>query len=416
MSKITRKEIIKDFLEINEIFKQEFPNEVINRKYYTSHSKYGWKFETLFKDFTELKQLALKDSIQVLDKDKKIFKLTKEISDLKEQKDYLLKEHLLEELVLDTFNKNLESFDFDKIKIDNSIDKKIYTDKIAVMNLNDWHVGEVVDGTEVLGINTFNKDIFVERADRIFNRFLTYCEKIGITEINLNFLGDLLSGMIQDESNETADLNIVESMFFVYSYIMNKLAWLSEHVNKIKINFLVGNHGRILKKNAKPFYKKKAILNWEYVLGRQIESTLKLIASEDKISINVPKSPFIVDEVNGTKFLLMHGDILSKGGSKSFAGLPFYGFTMNAAKFWGLLSHVGTNFESTFKNVICGHYHTSDATPIFTGGKLWVSACLCGETEFSLYEVKMKSFIEQLLLVVDNRGHIDGEINIRGLE
>jgi hypothetical protein len=417
MSKEIKKLIIDEFKKIQKKFNDEYPGEIITRNYYTTNSKYGYKYASHFKTFGELKELSSGKDEKTLDNDKKIFILNKEINNLKSEKNKLLEKTILEDQVLTKFEECINDISFDSLKIDNSIDETIFLEKKAMFNISDWHVGEVVNKDEMLSINEYNKEIFIERMDLVFSRLIAYCKKIDVKDIIINSLGDILCGMIQEDNEKTQDLDIIESLFFCQEYIVRKLIELSKHFNKIKINFLIGNHGRIVNVGSKkPFFKKKAQLNWEYVLGKNIQTIFNLIENT-KITINVPKSAFIIEEVNGTKFLLLHGDIMSGAGSGGFAGIPLYSLASSSAKFYGVLSHIGLEPDQhPFKHIIMGHYHTSSQIPIFNGGKLWINGCICGETEFSLMKIKSKAMIEQLLLLIDDDGKIDGEINIRGLK
>jgi len=280
--------------------------------------------------------------------------------------------------------------------------KKNSSDKTGILICSDWHVGERVRAEAVHGLNEYNKNIFVQRADHVLAKFVGYCKKIGITEIHLWFLGDLISGFIHDESSFDFDLDPVQSMFYCQDYITEKLNWLAKQFNRIDITIVVGNHGRVGKK---PTYKRKVELNYEYVLARQLRMYFDHVQGRKrKIHINVPESPFEIINVNGTNFLIEHGEMMSRA-SNSFAGIPFYGLSMVAVKKIFLSKKI-----NEVRHIIIGHLHNSAKIPITNGGYLWINSSLIGLNEFSIGRNYTDNRISQLMLVVDRAGEIDGEM------
>ena len=433
-----KKEIIEDYMNTFRKWKILFPGkEFMTRNFFLENGTTGYNYQSIpewgrsiYKLFKEVKDLypgEFKINIPIqenknnksketsetdLKTQKTIFVLKQEIETLKKQKLQFLKKYVLEEEIISLYKEELKNFNPSALNISTKeIIPRANKNNIALMNFSDWHVGEVVIADEINDINEFNKDIFVIRCDRIFEKLINNIVFFDIQKLHLNFLGDLVTGTIHEELVENSDMSIVESLFFLEDYILSKLSLLSNYVNEIEIDWLVGNHGRFSKK---PIFKKKGILNWEYILGRQIEQLLLHINSP-KIKIKVSKSPFTIIDINSTKFFITHGDIF-RGGSGGFAGIPFYSLAQSSAKFYGMLSHVGLKVSAPFKHVITGHLHTSCAMPIFTGGKFYINACIIGSNEYSISEVKVKSMIEQLLLIVDQNGKVDYEINLRGLE
>lgn len=415
MSKITRKEIINDFIVVNDKFRKEFPNEVINRKYYTSNSKYGWKFENVFKDFTELKQIALKDSIQNLDNEKKIFKLKQEVSDLKEQKDFLIDKDNAEEKLLRTFKEHLSKLDLSNLNVDKTF-FEIKTKKESILQISDIHAGETVKLSEMFGINEYTIEIMKNRLDRIFNDFIFHNKEFGITNTHLFFLGDIFSGEIHKELERTNEENIVEIFFILQNYFVEKLLYLANFFNNIKVVFIVGNHGRIMQ--GKPYYKEKVKMNYEYLFGKQMQTIFDILQKNDKdkkIEIDVPESAFVIKEVNGRKFLLNHGEIFTGKGSGGFAGIPYYSIVASAAKFYGALQQIGFNPEyNGFSDVCIGHLHSNAIVSLFNGGNMYVNGSIIGTSEYSLYQMKSVSKIVQNMIVVNNFGNVHCYIPLYG--
>ena len=224
----------------------------------------------------------------------------------------------------------------------------------------------------------------------------------------------MLAGTIHDELARNNDLNEVEALLYLQPYLIKKFSELTEIFNRIDVEVIVGNHGRLLP--GKPYYKKKTIMNYEYLLGMQLKMYFDLLRNNkknNKININVPKSAFIVKEINGNKFLVTHGDILSGQGSGGFAGIPFYSICMSSSKLYGILHQIGYTEDIRLDNIIMSHLHSTAKIPIFNGGICYVGGCVIGTNEYSLVKMRSVAKREQLMLIVDDFGDIISEINIK---
>ena len=133
-----------------------------------------------------------------------------------------------------------------------------------------------------------------------------------------------------------------------------------------------------------------------------------------KITIDVPESPFTIKEVNGCRFLVTHGDILSGGGSGGFAGISYYSLASSSAKMLGALSQIGDIEGLVFNNIIMGHLHSTASVSLFQGGVLFINGCLIGTNEFSLHKMKSIAKVEQTMLIVNSKGRVINNITLFG--
>ena len=177
---------------------------------------------------------------------------------------------------------------------------------------------------------------------------------------------------------------------------MNKFYDFGKIYKNIKIVCLSGNHPRLPEKIQ---HKKKNINNFEYILGSMIKHSLSL---QKNISVILPKSIFMLDDVLGKKYLLMHGDTLS-GGSSSFGGIAYYSLSSGAAKLYGALEKANISVTN-FNSIMMGHLHAFSFIPIFQGGHILINASLIGTSEFSLNKIKTVSSIEQCMAILTKEG------------
>lgn len=404
-------QIISNVREVNKNYIEQFPDNVcLTRDYYRSNGKFSEKeVNKIFGSFDNLKKEAFPE-LDSLSYKKKIHTLENENASLKKENNSILKTSIEEETLLEIYKENLV---LDPKYSINYSRKNTKSNKDFLLCISDLHLGEVVIPEQVNFVNSFNKDIAIERLNTLFDKVIKYAKKIIVKDLHIEFNGDLFHGDIHLENQRNADLNVIESIFFLQKYITIKLCELTEHFDNIWCDVIVGNHARIMQ--GKPYFKEKVQMNWEYIFGKQLQAYFDLLQNDkraSKVHINVPESVFIIKKVKNTNFLVTHGDILSGGGTGGFSGLPSYGITMSSAKMYGVLHQIGVEKDTRFDHCLMGHLHTTAKIPIFNGGFAFLNGCICGTNEYSLFKIRSVAKTEQLLLILDDDG-IDGEINVR---
>jgi len=408
-----KEEIVKDITLWNSKFLHEFPDlNIITRDYYRSNGKYkDTQINKYFGSFKNaVKEIFNKDELDSISYKKRIHVLEEQNKAYEKENQKLIKSEVVEDTLIQEFQKRLSSGilieNIKEIKIPKG--KKEVKKKEAILTISDIHLGELINAIEINGINEYNSDIMKERLDRIFYYFIYYCKKYEIKTVNILLLGDLLSGGHVPELMKYNEFSDVEALFILQEYFCNKLVEIQDNFSEIKVEILAGNHSRI--PEGKPEYKKAAIVNYEYILAKQLKIFFDLIQKdnkEKKIKINVNESLFKVIDIADRKFLITHGHILSNG-SNSFAGIPYYGLAMSASKIEGAFKQ----FESlNFSDILIGHLHclSKVKTPF---GNLYINGSIIGVNEFALFKMKVTSTPEQLMLIVED-GFVNSEITLR---
>jgi UDP-2,3-diacylglucosamine pyrophosphatase LpxH len=392
--KVTKNQLVEDLQRIIKKYQKEFPEskQSITRDYYRKYGKYNSEYDEIFGSFDNFKN-QIKEDIDNIEIEKKIKILTDNVSDLKRDKEKLLKNEIKNEQFLEEFKSKINP-----ISINKHVPKivQLHREKEIALILSDWHLGETVNAEELGYINSFNKKILFERADEIFEQFHRHCKNIGINKIRVYLLGDLLSGNIHEELRNTNEETVVESMLSLHDYLIQKFYDFGSLYKKTKIICLTGNHPRMTEKAQ---HKKKALNNFEYILGNMIQHSLK---EQKNIEVIVPKSTFVLDSILGKNYLLMHGDGLSSG-SGGFGGIAYYALASGAAKLYGALEKANIN-ETRFNSIIIGHLHSFSFIPIFQGGHILINASLIGTGEYALNKIRTVSSIEQSMAVITEEG------------
>lgn len=244
-----------------------------------------------------------------------------------------------------------------------------------VLLLTDLHVGETVDGTAMHGVNRYDVDVFLARIETLYERMISICfgalRGYKFEELRIYCLGDLINGSygsMHDELIVTEASNLMETVYGAAYVLVQFVARMLEHFERIVICAAPGNHGRMVgRKN----WAKLPELNWDLVVP-QIASTY--FAGEPRVQFKIPQSFFFLDEVRGQTFLGAHGHQV-----RGWAGIPWYGLN----RFFGNLTEVLESKDQRVDHVVLGHFHT-EAISDRIKGEMIAGPCLKGADEYTL--------------------------------
>lgn len=206
----------------------------------------------------------------------------------------------------------------------------------AVLILSDLHMGKKTP--------TFNIDVFkrrlkglVEKINEILNDYLR--EAYEINTLKVICVGDLVDG---DSIYKTQPWHLDENvMYQIYRTGVPMLTWMlaefSLMFDKVSVDFVPGNHGRVGKFEPEE-------LNFDTILAESI----KLAMSQFKnVEINVEWDWYKVIDIEGRKFLATHGEII-----RMYLNIPWYGMVQKAMRWQGSL-------PEDWEYLILGHFHVS---------------------------------------------------------
>ena len=332
-------------------------------------------------------------------------KTAEEVSDFeKQQVSYWKKQYNnlkttseLEEEILRIFTESFEAYTPVKYLANCNAPKSTGTSEELVLLLSDFHAGEEVNPTEMLGMNEYNMDIMFARVQKIYTALDSILNKMsGYTykKINIFALGDMVSGIIHEELLQgTCTVDQVVMTAEILSEMVYKLSQRFEEVEFIGV---VGNHGRF---NKAPNFKKK-YNNFDYLLYKMIEAKC---CNLENVYFNIPKAGIAVKKIFEWNFLLMHGD-----GINSFGGIPFYGIRRTDAQISQLLT-VNKDF---YPHYVCmGHFHTTNIMEKI-GGKIIMNGTLKGGDEYALGKMFTGGDAKQLLLSIHPKHGLTWEMSL----
>lgn len=195
---------------------------------------------------------------------------------------------------------------------------------VAVALLSDVHAEEEVTPASVNGLNEYNLSIAEERLEKFFRTTarLTEIERGGakIDTLILWLGGDLLSGMIHEELMETSKKTPTQMILWLQDRVMDGIATLKPHFDKILIPTSYGNHGRTTKK---PRHATGAAHSYEWLMYKILEGRY---AGDSQVEWQVADSYFNYVRVYDRTLRFHHGDNLRYNG-----GIGDIGIAVNKA-------------------------------------------------------------------------------------
>jgi hypothetical protein len=258
---------------------------------------------------------------------------------------------------------------------------------IVIAALSDWHIEETVEAETVNQRNSYDLTIAKKRAFRTFEKivYLTNMTR-SITNVKtcvLAVLGDLISGYIHEELQESNSCSPTEALLEVSKIFQAGVDYLIKHggFEHIQIVAKLGNHSRTSPRiKFSTSYKN----NFEWLLFHFLKQVLEE-RYKGKVSVVVDNAYHTYREYFGHTIRIYHGDYIKYNG-----GIGDIGASVNKAiSTWQKEQHADLD--------IFGHWHR------FLDNRTWVS---CGSLiGYNAFAVSIKAAYEppsQTLFLIDS--------------
>lgn len=220
--------------------------------------------------------------------------------------------------------------------------------------LSDTHFDEVVEPSEINGLNAYNRRIAEQRlrawAENAVKIARHYMSGLSFDGVVLMLGGDIFSGDIHEELKETNEDTVLGSLLHWSEQIAAAIDLVSSEFGKVHVPCVMGNHGRL---SRKPRMKLRARTNLDWLLGKMLE---RHFAKNKNVTFNISDNADVLVPVYKWNHLLSHGDQVSGGGGIGGIWPPI--MRMKARKAQRAMD-VGTPFQTMW----IGHWHQYISTP-----------------------------------------------------
>lgn len=177
---------------------------------------------------------------------------------------------------------------------------------------SDWHWDEVVDPMQIEGLNTYNRQIAHDRADRLFTNTLdlTLNHMSGTKYEGMVFGlgGDMLSGNIHEELRRSNAAPILDSVLDLARKLEEGIRLFAGEFDDIYVPCVVGNHGRL---DRKPQAKDKVRDNYDWLLYQVLKG---FCGDLENVYFEISDAADIEWQIYSTRYRLTHGDQISSSG------------------------------------------------------------------------------------------------------
>ena len=212
----------------------------------------------------------------------------------------------------------------------------------------DWHVEETVDPRTVNGLNEYSLEIAERRIAQFFHSTLRLVEieRSGtkIENLVLVLLGDMMTGYIHDELQESNGLSPTETVLWLRQRIKGGLELLKAKggFKRILVTCSYGNHGRTTKK---PRHATGAKNSYEWMMYHMLRDDVP------GVEWMIADGYHLFFEVYGRLIRQHHGDNVQYQGGIGGLTIP----TEKAIAGW---NKARTPYLDLF-----GHHHTAQQNP-----------------------------------------------------
>lgn len=219
---------------------------------------------------------------------------------------------------------------------------------VPTLFASDWHWGEVVDPSQIGGVNEFNLEIAQRRAKRLIEQTI-YLLKSHMVNPNYPGIvfalgGDMFSGDIHEELMATNETEIMPTFLDVHGVLIWCIETLAAEFGQVFVPCVTGNHGR---NTHKIRAKGRNYTNFDWLLYQLLA---KRFENDARVKFTIPSGPDCLYKVYGHRYLLTHGDQF-RGGDGLIGCLG--PITRGDHKKRSRNNQVNQGYDT----MICGHWH-----------------------------------------------------------
>ena len=266
------------------------------------------------------------------------------------------------------------------------------------------HLQPISDAHVALLTPTYNIAVFKARLETLriamINLCLLHRKMRPIKKLVAPFLGDMGQGEQYGVQGfvEEFECGVEEQIYEVLvPEFSNFFVNLLQIYQTIEIPSVPGNHGNI-QRRSQTMSKRS---NWDTVFYRALQQAL---SKYSRIEVIIPPVAqwYMVYEINGWKFLLIHGDQII-----SYQGVPFYGIERKSMR-WK--QSIGVN--EPFDYMLTAHVHN----PNFlwnNGVPTYINGCFVSDSNFPLVRMGLKDTPIQWSMFVNRKYGVTGSYRIQ---
>jgi len=234
-----------------------------------------------------------------------------------------------------------------------------------VMLLSDEHAADIILPHQVGGLEHYDFNIALKRAETLVDSTLRFTQKIlrsyQFDTLFVLSLGDHVSGEIHKAVDHTTYRNVFRNCIATGQMQALMLRDLAPYFKNIKVICVSGNHGR---KTPKKDYQNPRD-NYDYLVA---ETAFAYCRDLVNVEFIIPDSFSANVDIEGHGFCISHGDDV-----RSYMGIPWYGIERKTRR----LAALNNAVDKRVDNYVFGHFHNIAIQDVLRGEVLingaWVA-------------------------------------------
>lgn len=253
-----------------------------------------------------------------------------------------------------------------------------------VMHLSDEHADEVVEPSEVGGIEHYDFPIALCRAETYVDTVIKFTQEClnnyTFPTLHIFSYGDHTSGQIHGNEERSYYRNLMKSSLAIGQMQALMIRDLAPYFQQVNVVCVPGNHGRrTVKKN---YSENGPFDNWDYLISKIAELHCKQIKN---VKFLIPPSFSVNYKIGEHTFCIFHGDEIL-----SWNSIPFYGIERKTRRLVAL--HHSTSEKVNY--FVMGHFHSCSSMSDLKGETFingaWIGTDSYSYNRFSGYREPMQ--------------------------
>lgn len=177
---------------------------------------------------------------------------------------------------------------------------------VPTLFVSDLHWGEVVNASQINGVNNYNVKTAHARFDALAAGATHLLDIISPKRdypgIVVALGGDMISGNIHDELAHSNEMNTMPTVLDLWAKLVSFLTYMAGTFGKVFVPCVTGNHGR---DTHKIWAKDRHHTSFDWLLFCFLA---KHFENDKRLTFLIPDGPDAYYRIYGTRYLLTHGD------------------------------------------------------------------------------------------------------------
>lgn len=240
---------------------------------------------------------------------------------------------------------------------------------VPTLFASDWHWAEVVDPTQIGGVNRYDVQLGHDRARRLISStadlLMNHIANPNYPGIVFALGGDMVTGNIHEELVATNEIDIMPTVLDLFGVLKWCIATLADQFGRVFVPCVSGNHGRDTHKIR---MKGRNFTSFDWLIYQFLE---KHFESDRRVTFFTPNGSDALYRVFNHTYLLTHGDQFRGGDGMIGALGPII---RGDHRKRGRQAQIGQAYDT----MLLGHWHQ-----YIHLGRLIVNGSLKGYDEYA---------------------------------